>query len=254
MSEYYCRSLNGIIYYIHTDTGVSCRYEGEGKRPNVPPYKEEYFRDLISMTKRERQELVKELSTTKNNKAQWAEAWGVPGKLPIEYPTPCVMPPKQLDITLDCFAIPTKTTVGLPEKKGNTMYHDYDEGYEMNKEARAELHLQQRLYNMANAKENNFTKVFGLVDDVRPITPKDLIQRITDGKYIVASDMMEKEDCEPLRRFKWRDPSVKEDRVGWIDAMKNMNAAKTEVEDAIMVGTPTDALTALKAFESKTFH
>ena len=155
--------------------------------------------------------------------------------------------------------IPTQEPIKVnkpPKKKENTMY-DFDCGCErepMDKDARAEHYLDVRLANLVNQKDNALTKAFGLRDDDRPGTAKELIDRITSGKYVVPEERMDTSNYDPIRYFRWRDPSVKEDYAGYDAAMKNMGAAKTDVEDAINVKTKEEALAALKDFESKTFH
>lgn len=154
--------------------------------------------------------------------------------MPIEAETPKVM---------------AKTT------KDKTMYNDCDDCCSNNDPAiRAQNYLENRLSGVIMTKEQTLRKDFGLVDDERPQTPKDLIERITSGKFTVPSDKMENADYEPIRRFRWRDPSVKEDHAGYKTACGLMQDASTEVLDAIHIQTKEEALKAIKEYETKTFH
>lgn len=137
------------------------------------------------------------------------------------------------------------------EEEETVMYHD---DCIPDLATRAQNYLDGRLSNLRNTKDQEAELAFGLRDDRKPQTPKDLIDRITSGKYMVNPDNMEKKDYELLRSFRWRDPAKKEDRAGYEATQKAMETAATTVTDTIMIGTPTEALAALKAFEGTTFH
>lgn len=144
----------------------------------------------------------------------------------------------------------TKAMLNTIEEEEEDMSYDAFNDQDTN----ARQYIEGRLMQIYHNKSGALQRDFGLVDDERPTTAKELITRITEGKFKVSADKMEKDSYSPMDYFRWRDPSVKEDRAGFNTALVNMNEAKTEVQDTIMVGTPADALTALKAFESKTFH
>lgn len=153
---------------------------------------------------------------------------------------------------LDCYAVlgaAVYPTNEFHEEEEDMSYDGFND-----QDTNARQYIEGRLMVIYHNKSGALQKDFGLVDDERPTTAKELIARITEGKFQVSEDKMERDSYSPIDYFRWRDPSVKEDKAGYDTAINTMKAAKTEVEDTIMVGTPSDALTALKAFEGKTFH
>lgn len=140
------------------------------------------------------------------------------------------------------------------EKKGSDMYDlDFceDETMDMTKLN----HLSNRMSTAFSTKKQELAKKFGLMDDDPPMTAKDLIARITAGKYVVAEDKMTVSAYEPTRFFTWRDPSVKKDEEGFKAAEVALRKARTAAEDIIVVmSDEATRLKALQDFESATIQ
>lgn len=110
-------------------------------------------------------------------------------------------------------------------------------------------YLNHRLWNVSNEKETEIRKIFGLTDDGRPTSAKELVDRITAGKYVLG-DRQDDYTYDPLMFIEWRDPAVKKDPDGAAAAMKIKEEKSTDVEDIIMTGSSIDALAAIKAFQA----
>lgn len=247
---FYVRCFNGVLYYVDTASGCTCRYLIRGKAPKVPAYKFEVFHDLLDMTNKERQELMKKTyeEKIKTEVSDWLSALGAQGPT-VKACVPQVTASQRKGWT-DLVIVEEHSIqlVSLPEKE-NTMNYDCND-----QDTNARDYLSSRLHSIQNDKIGEMNHFFGLVGDVRPQTAKELIERITTGKYIVQPDKMEKSAYSPVDYFCWRDPSVKEDMAGMKAARKLLDVASIEVTDAIVIKTPTEALAALKDFEGKTFH
>lgn len=260
----------------------------------IPDYKKEFFSEWFSMKAIEREmikreTLVKPMVSSyssvdastggqfKNGEGNWATPVPVPPKYSIvgtgtseiknsggswlSFPnlTPVNIPSITGVWGVTGNSLATLNGGGVVTLSSSTAYQEeettmYDLDCEDHAATRAQNYLDGRLYSLKATKSREGELAFGLRDDDKPQTPKDLIDRITSGKYIVQPDKMEVTDYEPLRRFRWRDPAKKEDRAGYEASQKAMEAATTTVTDTIMIGTPTEALAALKAFEGTTFH
>lgn len=128
----------------------------------------------------------------------------------------------------------------------------------MDTNANTKYYLNNRLRNVGYDFENQLTKAFGLVDDDRPRTAKDLVDRITSGQYVLPKEN-DDSDYEPdaFHSIRWRNPELKADRVSYEKAWAKMDKAKVAVHDLIEVADPVVALKALQEFEataSTTFH
>lgn len=140
------------------------------------------------------------------------------------------------------------------EKKGSAMY-DLDFCEEDTMDMTKLTHLSARMSNTFHAKRDELRKTYGLVDDDTPATAKELIARITAGKYVVPEDRLNAVVYEPTRHFTWRDPSVKKDEEGFKVAIEKLQKARTAAEDIIVVmSDETTRLKALQDFESTTIN
>jgi hypothetical protein len=115
--------------------------------------------------------------------------------------------------------------------------------------------------NMASyEKRDELRKAFNLIPDDEPVTIKDFVQRVKDGKFV--TDLTEKEQAERkfycldrmLEEIEWRDPARVEDQEGFDAANVLLTKALNDVSDEIIVKTPEAGLESLRAFQAKTFH
>lgn len=102
---------------------------------------------------------------------------------------------------------------------------------------------------------------FGLTDDERPLTPKDLKKRLADGMFVIKGikDAEDDEDDEDdyfyggwTNMIRWRDPAKKADHDGYVAAMKELQALRQKTLDIIKIDEPKAGLDAIKALEAWT--
>lgn len=127
--------------------------------------------------------------------------------------------------------------------------------FETNKVEPAIQRYLQRVNEIMWAKQTELASAYGITGDRTPSSPKDIVDRILAGKYILPDeDTIEKCACfccdSPVDVIIWRDPAIKVDRAGYDVAFKALDKAKTDALDLIIASTPIDALAALKAFEA----
>lgn len=116
-------------------------------------------------------------------------------------------------------------------------------------------YLSNRTYNVYSAKRDGLMKKYGLVDDDAPTTPREVIDRLASGKFVVNQDNMDKRAYGSFNYFVWRDPAQKKDKEGFAVAETALNAARTKAEDVMVVMTdPATQLKALQDFESTTIN
>lgn len=80
------------------------------------------------------------------------------------------------------------------------------------------------------AKANELEKQFGLTDDEAPRTAAEFIERITSGQYTVDEKYKDERTYSPSQFIRWRDPSKVEDRAGYKDAVKKLDAAYADAK------------------------
>jgi hypothetical protein len=119
-------------------------------------------------------------------------------------------------------------------------------------------HARGRLRDLRDAKDLDLRKQFGLDDDASPKSPKELAKRIADGKFVIKKvdeDMDEEDDYFYWQdAIRWRDPAVKEDKVGYKAATTELGKSYQRAKDQIILGTVADSLKVLQDFESGTIH
>lgn len=102
---------------------------------------------------------------------------------------------------------------------------------------------------------------FGLTDDDRPTSPKELKKRIEDGKFIIKGlpDDGEDEDEDDYcyygswaQMIRWRDPANKADHDGYATALKELQTLRQKTLDTIKIDEPKAGLDAIKALEAWT--
>lgn len=112
---------------------------------------------------------------------------------------------------------------------------------------RQRSYLTGRLTGIVNDKEELARSFFGLVDDDRPRSPKEVVDRILAGQIVLPKDA-DKPSWEcPLNRIRWRDPAKVENTTGFQTFLKTMETASVETLDTIIT---TDAATGLKAMQA----
>lgn len=146
----------------------------------------------------------------------------------------------------------------LKKEKEKKMYNlDIDCGCNSapaNPELVAKDYLVGRLLSARDVKASAAYKTFGLETDDRPITPKELVDRITSGKFVINTDKSDYRTHYPMDFIEWRDPAIKKDRPGYEAWEKLLGTAYYAAKDQIMIGTPADGLKALQTFEVQTIQ
>lgn len=107
-------------------------------------------------------------------------------------------------------------------------------------------------------KSRDLEETFGLVDDVRPTNPEDLIKRIQDGKFVLTArdEFDDDEDCgyyHNFERLHWRDPAKVRDQEGNKAAQKRLLDASQKLSDKARLYTIADATKAFEEFEATDF-
>lgn len=141
------------------------------------------------------------------------------------------------------------------QKRAKKMYDcDYDCGGELTETQQTKNHLINRLENVAGERSVELHKAYGLKDDDRPKTPREFLDRITGGKFVISEENMNKKIYYFEDAVRWRDPAVKRDEEGFELASKKLRDAQTDATDEIMVKTPEQGLEILKTFKTATFN
>ena len=115
-------------------------------------------------------------------------------------------------------------------------------------------YLLARLTNLSYTKASELRKDFGLTDDPFPETPKELLARITEGKYVLPKESEDKSSFCPLDYIRWRDPAKLEDKEGYKAADKLFQVDYTTTKDQIWVKDLDTGLKALQDFEAKKYN
>lgn len=127
--------------------------------------------------------------------------------------------------------------------------------------------LQTQVWQIKNRKMVEANKHFHIDDDERPLTMKDFLARIKDGKFTVRKEIMDEEADEdgddeysmfdayhPTSHIRWRDPKKPADKKGLKTVLEKINLAAQKTERELMVLEMDKALKAVETFESQTFH
>jgi len=124
----------------------------------------------------------------------------------------------------------------------------------------AREYLRSRLSKAYYAKVEDLRPAFGLEDDTPPKNPKEVIERITSGMYVLPKENVEydgdslEEWYRPWDAIRWRDPAKKKDRDGYDLALKTLAKDRDAVMDIVMTQDSKAGLEALQKFESTTIH
>lgn len=133
-----------------------------------------------------------------------------------------------------------KSSLSSDQETENTMY---------NLDQLQLEHFTHRLSRIKSEKHSELKRKFGLEDDDAPRSAEEIVARITAGKFIILPKELDQYTSSRFARFQWRDPSVKEDRVGYEAADKDLDAAYALAKDAVFTA-PADAAKVVQAFES----
>jgi len=124
----------------------------------------------------------------------------------------------------------------------------------------AREYLRNRLLKTYHTKIEDLRPAFGLEDDTPPKTPKEVIERITSGMYMLPKDNVDyagdslEEWYHPWDAIRWRDPAKKKDREGYELALKTLAKDRDAVMDTVMTQDSKAGLEALQKFESTAIH
>lgn len=111
-------------------------------------------------------------------------------------------------------------------------------------------HARYRTETIFYEKKSELKKQFGLIDDEAPETAADFIQRITDGKYMIPKEKLDKKTYGPERYIRWRSPDMIEDTAGYNDAKAKLETAYADAKDKIALGSASDLLSTLESFKA----
>lgn len=119
-------------------------------------------------------------------------------------------------------------------------------------------YLANRLQDVYFDKERPLYAMFGLTDDEAPTSPKELKQRIADGKFTILGLPKDGEDEDEddffyggwSRMLRWRDPAKKLDRDGYDAARKELKDMYQKTLDIIKIDDVKAGLDAVKALEA----
>lgn len=123
-------------------------------------------------------------------------------------------------------------------------------------EANQKEYLSGRVREVALKKYEDLLRTHGLKDDPQPITPKELVDRIKAGQYVLPENSDDRDFYHyllPAHFIIWRNPEIKKDQENFNKAEAAMIVEKTKVLDTIMVSNAADGLKALQEFEAKDF-
>jgi len=148
------------------------------------------------------------------------------------------------------------TTKSEPvQEKVANMYVDYVSSDKHSESAKTN-YLLSRYENTKDKIRSDLRKQFGLDNDDRPNTAKELTDRILSGKYVLPTEKEEELTRQVyycgssvLDSIKWRDPAIKEDRDGFKLAETELDNESLKVHDAVMIKDHDTALAAIQAFK-----
>lgn len=115
-----------------------------------------------------------------------------------------------------------------------------------------------RLNGVRFEKGEDLRRKFGLEDDKSPRSPKEVIDRITAGKYVLPKTDSD-DECDdyyyrPWELIQWRDPSVKKDNDGFHVAKLALDKLADDTRDKLYAAKDVNYLSILEAFKSATIN
>lgn len=109
-------------------------------------------------------------------------------------------------------------------------------------------YLNGRVNDIRYTKSGKLMTKYGLVDDAPPQGAEAFLERIAAGKYVLVEDR--NGYLPDQKRFKWRDPAVKEDHAGYRTAWEAVEVQVAKAKDSIVVLPAAEGLAAVQAFEA----
>lgn len=105
-------------------------------------------------------------------------------------------------------------------------------------------------------KNTELQRHHGLLDDERPRSPKELVERIEKGLYVIPEQFAGDDvyGYNITDYFEWRNPKVKKDKEGYAKSKKEMEADFRETNRIIILKDEEKGLAALEKFEKAKFH
>lgn len=112
-----------------------------------------------------------------------------------------------------------------------------------------------RIYAIWDRKNDELRKQFFL-DEIKPSSLEDMIERIKAGTYSVQSEEFQNERTwwDKWDFIIWRTADEQKDQVGYDKARKALDAAKIKAEDAANLLSSEAAAAAISAFEGWTYE
>lgn len=144
------------------------------------------------------------------------------------------------------------------EEKEQDMYACQTVSTTESPDTRTFHHLQDRAREVRSEKIRNLRAAFFLDGTPKPTTIGELKDYLSKG-FLVFDDAATKGLSDDFAIYGWRDyvtwqdPSKKPDRAGFDAAEKIVLADYKALKDTLYVKSSDDALTALQAFEAKTY-
>lgn len=134
-------------------------------------------------------------------------------------------------------------------------YDECTDNYVRTETQEQKNYLDNRLNSTSCEQQTKAHEKYHMSDDGPPRNPKELVERILAGKYILPKD---KDGSDITYDWKfntmiWRDPAAKKDAAGYTAAMAAIDTAFTSVKDKIEIDTPANALAAIEAFAKQEF-
>lgn len=156
---------------------------------------------------------------------------------PLQAATPCNT--AECNTVVECY----------PKEIGNNpMYVENDKKIESSKIN----YLVDRSVTIMYAKKDLIQETFNLRKPQAPATPEALVDAIVKGNYTIPP---KNERCvfdRAINQIVWRAPTVVADQDGADAADKVLSALCKSTQDAIMVKTPEEGLTAVQALDAWT--
>lgn len=128
-------------------------------------------------------------------------------------------------------------------------YNDMDE-FEMTDSDRQKAHFESRLQCENYNKQSQLRKDF-FMDEDRPESDKETVDRILAGKYTLEED---NRYGTKTYRISWRDPATPKDAEGYLKAYEKVASAYQDARDELVASTGDKGLDILRNFKAATFH
>jgi hypothetical protein len=115
-------------------------------------------------------------------------------------------------------------------------------------------HLLSRAAEAECKKRTELQRHFGMIDDERPATAAELVERIEKGQFILRDETKDRKGYYVFENITWRNPKIKKDEAGYDKAIETMDEYIVDVHSTIILEDEKEGLAAVKAFEKKKFH